>query len=74
MIIVTVFVAVYLANTYERIVANEQLAMISQNYATITFIMQNSVKILIAAWAISILIIFGKVVGGGGGITNQPDI
>lgn len=62
---VAIFVAVYLANTYELIVSNETFSAFASNYTTITFIMQHIVKILLGVGALSMIIIFGKIGGGG---------
>jgi len=61
----SIFVAVYLSNTYEIIVSNAQFAEIADNYAMITFVMRHAIKILIGVGALSMIIIFGKVGGGG---------
>lgn len=65
-----IFVSVYLANTYEMVVANGQLASIASNYAMVTWVMQNIVKILLGVGALSMIIIFSKIAGGGGGNEN----
>ncbi len=62
---VAIFVAVFLANTYEALVLTDEFAAFSANYAMITFIMQHIVKILIGVGALSMIIIFGKIGGGG---------
>ena len=69
---VAMFVGVYLANTYELIVANSQLAELASNYATMTWVMQNILKILLGVGAMSMIIIFGKLFGGGS--TSPGDI
>ena len=61
---VTILTSVYLANAYAMMVANDQLATISENYGMMTFIMQNIVKILLAVGALSMIVIFGKIGGG----------
>jgi len=62
---VAIFVAVYLANSYELIVSNTQLSALAENYAMMTFVMQHIIKILVGVGAISLIIIFGKLFGGG---------
>lgn len=62
---VAIFVSVYLANTYEVVVSNPVFAEFATNYATITFIMQHIVRILLGVGALSMIIIFGKIGGGG---------
>lgn len=60
-----IFVSVYLANTYELVVANGSLAVLATKYGTITWIMQHIAKILLGVGALSMVIIFGKIGGGG---------
>lgn len=62
---VSIFVGVYLANAYEMVVANGQLAAIAANYAMMTWVMQHITTILLGVGALSMIIIFGKVGGGG---------
>ena len=69
---VAMFVGVYLANTYEMIVENPQLAELAANYATMTWVMQHILLILLAVGAMSMIIIFGKLFGGGS--TSLGDI
>ncbi len=59
------FTAVYLANVYEMIVSNAQLAALASNYAMMTWVMQNVVIIFLGVGALSMVIIFSKVFGGG---------
>jgi len=61
-----IFTAVYLANAYEMVVSNTQLATLAANYAMMTWTMQNVVMILLGTGALSMVIIFSKVFGGGG--------
>ncbi len=63
-LLVTILTAVYLSNTYALLVANAQLALIADKFATITWVMQHSAKILLAVGAMSMIIIFGKIGGG----------
>jgi len=46
------------------VVANGQLASISDKFGTITFMMKHVTKILLAVGAMSMIIIFGKIGGG----------
>ena len=62
----SIFTAVYLANAYEMVVSNAQLAALAANYAMMTWVMQNVVMILLGVGALSMVIIFSKVFGGGG--------
>jgi hypothetical protein len=64
-----ILVSVYLANTYALVVSNPEFASFAANYATITWMMQHIVKILIGVGALSMVIIFGKIGGG-----NSVDI
>lgn len=57
----SVLLAVYLSNLYQAIIENAQFALLASNYEMITWIMQNSVKILIAVGALSMIIIFSKL-------------
>lgn len=62
-----IFTAIYLANAYELVVSNAQFAALSSNNTMITWVMQNVVKILLGVGALSMVIIFSKIFGGGGG-------
>lgn len=64
---VAIFVTIYLANTYAMVVANPQLAVIAEHFAMTTFLMRNSVYIMLGVGALSMIIIFGKI---GGGLVN----
>ena len=68
---VAILVAIYLANAYELVVSNPQFAAIAGDYQTMTFVMKNITKILLAVGALSMIIIFGKI---GGGTSGQSDI
>jgi hypothetical protein len=72
MLAVTIFVSIFLANSYATIVDNPLLAEIAENYEMMTWVMQHIVKILIGVGALSMIIIFGKIGGGGDG--SQQDI
>lgn len=67
---VAIFVGVYLGNVYEEIVAVEEFTALAANYAMMTWVMQNVVKILLGVGALSMVIIFSKIAGGGGGGEN----
>ena len=61
-----IFVGVFLANSYEMIVQAGELAAFAADYAIVTWIMQHIVLILLGVGALSMIIIFGKIGGGGG--------
>ena len=63
-LIASILTSVYLANAYAMVVANGQLAALSSNFATITWMMKHITKILLAVGAMSMIIIFGKIGGG----------
>ena len=65
-----IFTSIYLANAYELVVSNGQLASIAENYAMMTWVMQHITTILLAVGALSMIIIFGKVGGGGSSATE----
>ncbi len=67
---VAIFVSVYLANAYELVVSNGQLSTIAANYGMMTWVMQNITIMLLAVGALSMIIIFGKI-GGGGSASTQ---
>lgn len=67
-LVLAVLLGVYLANSYEQIIANPLLAEAVANSPMITWIMQHSVKIIIAVGALSMIIIFGKVVRSQGDV------
>lgn len=71
-LIVAIFTSIYLANTYEALVSNEQFAAISANYETMTWVMQHVAIILLIAGALSMIVLFGKL--GGGANQYQSDI
>lgn len=62
----SIFISIYLANSYELIVSNGQLSILSDKYTMMTWVMQNIAKILLGVGALSMIIIFGKLFGGGG--------
>lgn len=62
---ISIFVSIYLANTYELIVSNPQFAEFAANYEVMTWIMSHIATILLATGALSMLIIFGKIGQGG---------
>jgi len=68
---VAIFVSMYLANTYEMVVTNATLSVIASKYTMVTFIMQHVAKILLAVGAMSFIILFGKIGGGGSGATTS---
>ena len=63
-LLASILTSVYLANAFAMVVANGQLAAISDKFATITFMMKHVTKILLAVGAMSMIIIFGKIGGG----------
>ena len=69
-----IFIAVFLANTYEAVATNAAFASLTSSTTMITWIMQHIIEIMVAVGALSMIIIFGKVIGGGGGATYQSDI
>jgi len=68
---VAIFVSMYLANTYEMVVTNATLSVIASKYTMVTFIMQHVAKILLAVGAMSFIILFGKIGGGGSGAATS---
>jgi hypothetical protein len=70
-LVVAIFLAIYLANAYAMLQDNPLFAELSTNNTMITWTMQHIIKILIGVGALSMVIIFGKVGGGGG---NTSDI
>lgn len=50
-----------LTNLYQAIIENAQFASIAANYPMITFIMQHSIKILIAVGALTMIVTFAKL-------------
>lgn len=69
---VAIFVSMYLANAYELIVSNGQFVALAENFGMMTWVMQNITKVLLAVGALSMIIIFGKI--GGGGNESTSDI
>ena len=63
-LLASILTSVYLANAFAMVVANGQLASISDKFGTITFMMKHVTKILLAVGAMSMIIIFGKIGGG----------
>jgi hypothetical protein len=66
-----IFTSIYLANTYQMVAENAAFAAITANFASITFVMQHIGKILLGVGALSMVIIFGKIGGGG---NSQVDL
>lgn len=66
-----IFIAVYLANTYQMIIETEQLATIASQQTMITYIMQHIIKILVGVGALSMIIVFSKIFTGGGGASSS---
>ena len=62
----SILLAVYLTNTYQLLIENEQLATLAANYEMITWIMHNSVKILVAVGSLTMIITFSKLFSGPG--------
>lgn len=60
-----IFTSMYLANAYELVVSNGQFAALAENYGMMTWVMQHITKILLGVGALSMIIIFGKIGGGG---------
>ena len=71
---VTIFVSMYLANAYEMVVTNATLSAVASKYTMVTFIMQHVAKILLAVGAMSFVILFGKIGGGGSSGSASSDI
>lgn len=65
---IAVIVAVPLTNIYTELIANDTLNPIASQQTMINWVMQNSVKILIGAVALSLVILFAKPPEGGGQI------
>ena len=74
MLIVTIFISIFLANSYATIVDNSLLSDISSKFETMTWLMQHIVQVLIGVGALSMIIIFGKIGGGGSSSPSQQDI
>lgn len=76
MLAVTIFISIFLANSYALLVDNPLLMEIAEKYEMMTWVMQHVVKILIGVGALSMLIIFGKLGGGtsGSGSFGGQDI
>lgn len=60
-----IFTSVYLANAYQLIAENPEFLAITSQYTTMTYVMQHIVKILLGVGAMSMIVIFGKLFGGG---------
>jgi hypothetical protein len=69
----TLFVGIYMGNLYETVIGVEEFAVVAADQPMITFFMQNIVKITLAVGALSMIIVFSKIFGGGGGL-NESDI
>lgn len=59
--VMSVITAVYLSNTYQALIENQQLALLADNYPMITYIMQHSVTIIIAVGILSMIVTFAKL-------------
>ncbi len=69
-----IFLAVILSNIYQRVIENPQLATVAVQQGMINYVMQNIIAILIGAWALSMIILFGKLFAGGGGLGASEDV
>lgn len=58
---VTIFVSVFVANSYAILEDNPTLAPILEQQAMITFVMKNIAKILLAVGAINMIVLFSKL-------------
>jgi len=63
---VAIFLAIFLGNTYQKITEVGVLAEAIANMSKTVWIMQHSLKIVLAAGAMSMIIIFSKIFGRGG--------
>lgn len=70
---VSIFVSVFLANTYEKLINVDIIAPIAAQQPMITFFMQHLVGIILGVSALSMIIIFAKLPQFGGG-TGAGDI
>jgi hypothetical protein len=64
-LVIAVILTVPLANIYSEMIANETLNPIASQLTVINWVMQNSIKILIGAVALSLVILFSKPPEGG---------
>lgn len=62
-----IFLAVLLGNTYQKLIAVNSLAVAVANIPKTVWIMQNIVKVILATGALSMIVIFSKMFGQGGG-------
>lgn len=69
-----IFLAVFLSNTYQMLIENPTIATIATEQTMINFVMQNIIAILIGSWALSIIILFGKLFTAGGGLGATDDV
>ena len=69
-----VFLGVFLSNTYQALIENTQIATVANQQGMINFVMQNIIAITIGAWAISVIILFGKLFAGQGGLGASDDV
>ncbi len=67
---ITVFLGTYIGNAFEQVATSSALAGTTASQGLITIVMQNIVIITLAVGALSMIIIFAKFSGFGGGGGN----
>ncbi len=67
----TLFLGTYVGNAFEQVATSNALAATAADQTLITIVMQNIVLITLAVGALSIIIIFAKFSGFGGGRSSQ---
>lgn len=70
---VAIFVAVPLANTYERLLNVEALSSIAAQQTMTNWIMEHLVKIILGVGGLSMIILFGKLRSGKGSTGGMSD-
>jgi len=62
---ISIFLAVFLTNIYQSLIESSSFVGINASGGTmITYIMQHPIVILVGVWALSMLVLFGKVLIG----------
>jgi hypothetical protein len=63
---ITLFLGVFVSNTYQQLMNVEALQTIAEQQTMITYIMEHLLMITLGTVALSMLITFGKIFSGGG--------
>lgn len=73
-IILSIFLGVFISNTYQLLIENATIATVADQQTMINWVMQHLVQISVGAWALSMLVLFGKLFANSGGLGVSDDV